>query len=479
MEKPLLSNFQAIAPLILQSHERYLATAFDESMTLVQKVNKVIMHLDEVGSLASNVSEQWSTVMEWLLEDGMTDSIASRLDEMVLDGTLDTIINENVMNLKADTVYVDEQLGLKADQSTLETKADKVETETSINLKANKSLLSYVHVQDGGVLPTNLDNYELLQTFITANKGKVIHFGTGVYNISKPILLPMNTEIVGVSGLWNDITTGTTLKRTNNTPDLKHNVDAVLILDYEPSEGYHRNSKVLKMNLEGYGNTFRNSYGVYAPKSAFIEIKDVHIRYVDQVFYSENTWQSYISISGRYARKGIVFKSPISFATGTSIVFEKCFMSYIDEIAYDIYGLTYSTFNSCASDFIEGVCYDFNTCKGIVLNGCGAEYSADTLGNWNSTLTINSMMVLHPKGKAPSTSSAYLKTRQGGKSSFVSCDFGALENAGDTYNMICDAGATQVFINTPTPTGGNTFVSHSAGAKTIELGNAGLVVTPA
>jgi hypothetical protein len=475
MTKPLISGFDALAPLLIQKYERFLPTAFDESMSLLQKVNKVIVYLNQIGELTNNVVDQWNEVMEWIEQEGFSDLVSAKLEGWALDGTLESIINEEIFNDKADKTYVDTQLGLKANATDLALKEDK----TVVALKSNKTTLPYVHVEDAGILPDGTDVYTSLQAFITANKGKRIQLGQGTYTISKPILLPIGTELVGVQGIWNDVT-GTVLKRTTNNVEAKYSIDAVLILDYEPSENYHRNSKVKHINLDGFGDSSRNAYGIYAKSSAYIELRDVHIRYVDQGFYTENTWQSILNVSVRYARKGIVFASPSQISTGTSIIFEKCFMSYISDKAYDIYGLNYSTMISCAGDFIDGSVYVFNRCKGIVMNGCGTEYSADVFDNWASTVTVNGLNVLHPKGKTPSSASAYLKTRTApAKTTFVTCDLGALETPGDSYNIICDGGGVMVFVNTDKPTGGNTFISYSGGSKIVEIGSAGLVVSPA
>jgi hypothetical protein len=346
--------------------------------------------------------------------------------------------------------------------------------------KANMSTLPYVHVESANIFPDGSDVSTSLQSFINANKGKVIQLGLGTYHLSKPLMLPLGTILKGFVGKWNDISIASTLKRTTKDKDSKFGIDAIVIMDYDPDESYHRSGKLLNLNLEGFGDTtFRNDYGVYAKSCAFIELKDVHVRYTDQVYYTENTWQSYISMTGRYARKGIVFASPTQVSTGTSTVFEKCFMSYMDDCSYDIYGLNYSSLISCASDFAIGGAYRFNRCKGITMNSCGCEYSSDPFDNWASTITVNSMVVLHPNGKTPTTSSAYLKTRTAGKTTFNSCDFGALESPGDSYNIICDGGSTMVFNATDKPTGGNVFISYSGGSKIVEIGNAGLVVSPA
>jgi hypothetical protein len=98
MTKPLLSNFASVAPMMIQRYERYLPTSFDESMSLVEKVNKVIVYLNQIGEITNDVVDQWNTVMEWVTGDGIADTINERLDAMVTDGTLDDIINHAIFD---------------------------------------------------------------------------------------------------------------------------------------------------------------------------------------------------------------------------------------------------------------------------------------------------------------------------------------------------------------------------------------------
>lgn len=114
MTKPIINSFSSLAPLIIQKYERYLPTAFDESMTLLQKVNKIIKYLDDTGTLMSDLLTQWNSVMEWVADEGVSDSVTSTLDKWSTDGTLSNLINNvvfsgitNSINLKADKTYVD------------------------------------------------------------------------------------------------------------------------------------------------------------------------------------------------------------------------------------------------------------------------------------------------------------------------------------------------------------------------------------
>lgn len=96
--KPSLTGFNRIGELFIHKYERYLPTAFDDSLSLLDKVNKTIEYMNQVGALSNNVVDQWNEVMEWTMNDGLTDATNERLDEFAENGTLDTIINHNIFN---------------------------------------------------------------------------------------------------------------------------------------------------------------------------------------------------------------------------------------------------------------------------------------------------------------------------------------------------------------------------------------------
>lgn len=102
MEKPVITNFQTLGTLLIQKYERYLPTAFDESLSLVQKVNKVIIHLNQIGELTNDVTDQWNKVMEWILEDGLTEAVSDgveiKIQEMIDNGAFDEIVNETIFS---------------------------------------------------------------------------------------------------------------------------------------------------------------------------------------------------------------------------------------------------------------------------------------------------------------------------------------------------------------------------------------------
>jgi hypothetical protein len=95
--KPVISSVQQLVPLFIEGYDHYLPTAFNESMSLLQKVNKVIKGLEDVYTITNSVVEQWNAVMEWVLGEGLNDTITTRLDAMVADGTFESIIDQAVL----------------------------------------------------------------------------------------------------------------------------------------------------------------------------------------------------------------------------------------------------------------------------------------------------------------------------------------------------------------------------------------------
>lgn len=117
MSKPSLVKFNQFAELLIQKYERYLPTAYDENMSLLQKVNKVIVFLGDVGKLNNKLIEQWNTVMEWVMNDGLDESVTTRLNTMMENGEFDTLINQTILGSKA-RIIVSAEAPTTADTET-------------------------------------------------------------------------------------------------------------------------------------------------------------------------------------------------------------------------------------------------------------------------------------------------------------------------------------------------------------------------
>jgi hypothetical protein len=159
MDKPTLSN-QNVFGLFVQHYESYLPFVFDDNLTLLEKVNKIIIYLNQIGKLSNNVLDQWNQVMEWVMADGLNGSVDEKLNAMVADGTLDTIINHNIFNdlsTKVDantTAIADQSSKLTQDEAKLssqQTDIDSLKTLTSSHTTSINSLTTQQSTQDQSI----------------------------------------------------------------------------------------------------------------------------------------------------------------------------------------------------------------------------------------------------------------------------------------------------------------------------------------
>lgn len=86
-----------MAELLIQQYERYLPSAFDDSLSILQKVNLVVEHMNKTGLLVNEVVKQWNEVMEWVMNDGFKENLDALLDEMMETGVFDQIITEALL----------------------------------------------------------------------------------------------------------------------------------------------------------------------------------------------------------------------------------------------------------------------------------------------------------------------------------------------------------------------------------------------
>lgn len=110
MAKPDLLPMGTIDPVTFQKYERYLPTAFDESLSLLEKMNKIIHYMNEIGDLTNEMLTQWNAVYDWVMNEGLEEAVTAQLVEWLNDGTLTDIVYdaiEQLAGLKADITYVD------------------------------------------------------------------------------------------------------------------------------------------------------------------------------------------------------------------------------------------------------------------------------------------------------------------------------------------------------------------------------------
>ena len=165
MQKPELRRFEKLGEMMVQVYERYLPTAFDESMTLLEKMNKIIEYLNQIGRLTNDVVEEWNKVMEWILNDGLEDYVKETLEKWYEEGKFADLVIQVIDELK--------QFGV--------------------------SVKTYGAVGDG-----KTDDIEAFEKAIAS--GYPVYIPNGKFAVSRSIKIPSNTVITG-AGIDNAVVT--------------------------------------------------------------------------------------------------------------------------------------------------------------------------------------------------------------------------------------------------------------------------------
>lgn len=107
-----------IAPLLVQEYERYLPTAFDDGMTMLQKMNRIIEHINSLESVNQAMLDNWNALVEWAQTGYIADTIVATLNGWLSNGQLTNIalsrwypVGDNALRAQ-DSVYLNNDANL-------------------------------------------------------------------------------------------------------------------------------------------------------------------------------------------------------------------------------------------------------------------------------------------------------------------------------------------------------------------------------
>lgn len=196
---------------IVQDNFPFIAQDFD-SLTLYEKYAKIVGYLNAVIKKTDLTSEQMEKLVK--LQDELTNyvnnyfdnldvqnEINNKLDEMITDGTFDSIINDRLFNDLKSQIQ-------------------------SLNTELNKRLRYYK------VTPETPEDDIL--SLLAINEAKIIEFEHGTYNFTKRIIVNKNTTL-----LFNH--------STINTSFVDQYGDPVALLNYQLTDeflGYKGNGNI-------------------------------------------------------------------------------------------------------------------------------------------------------------------------------------------------------------------------------------------
>lgn len=168
---------KTFTPITMQKYETVIPTAFDPSLSMLEKVNKVIKQMNELGLITNDLIEQWNKLLEWIIGEGIENAVNERLNSMIADGTLADIIN----------VQIFEDLNFKIDS-----KLDRVIFNQILPELQEIDKLPFISTSNDPDFVTNgtVDMTQKLQDYIDElQDGQTLYIAKGIYKVSKNLLL--------------------------------------------------------------------------------------------------------------------------------------------------------------------------------------------------------------------------------------------------------------------------------------------------
>jgi len=97
MAEDNLTPLPFITPMSYQPYERYLPSAYDPSMSIYEKMTNVLEALNYMGKISNDMIKQWNEFVIWVNGKGLQTAVNKKLDDMVQDGTLASLINDKML----------------------------------------------------------------------------------------------------------------------------------------------------------------------------------------------------------------------------------------------------------------------------------------------------------------------------------------------------------------------------------------------
>lgn len=169
--------------------ELNLLSVYDlESYTLnelyyivAKKVNEILIELNRFEIVINDEITEQTTILKYLLEGGVSEEIVKKLNSWVEDGTLSTIINNNVFKLINDKVN---EYSQKVDELTLNLPYKKYERGEEIEIDTRK----FIHTGSTIFANKSYGRYEQgapLSTIVGESRPQTEVLGTDTKGLSK------------------------------------------------------------------------------------------------------------------------------------------------------------------------------------------------------------------------------------------------------------------------------------------------------
>jgi len=106
-------RYSHISPLGVQRYDTILPNAFDESLSILEKINKIIEHLRLIIENTNGINDDFNLLLqrfeelkEWVVNVALPESLIEILNEWLDSGKLEEILSDKVLGMKADKTTV-------------------------------------------------------------------------------------------------------------------------------------------------------------------------------------------------------------------------------------------------------------------------------------------------------------------------------------------------------------------------------------
>jgi parallel beta-helix repeat protein len=114
-----MNKLSTVFPIMIDKYEQFIPNI--EGMGVPDKINAIIQYLNRIGKLSNDVVADWNKVMVWVMDEGLTDSVNAKIDDLIAKGLFDELLQtsfDDINTQLVDIAYNVKSFGVKGDGVT-------------------------------------------------------------------------------------------------------------------------------------------------------------------------------------------------------------------------------------------------------------------------------------------------------------------------------------------------------------------------
>lgn len=138
MDFSTLRKFDKLYPVAIQKYDTF---SLDQDANVIDKMNRLIQFMNQIGKVSNDVIRNWNQVMEWTVKNGLNDYVVDEIEKMNAEGQfteifteLDTAFNDRINDVNeqlAENMQDLTQRGINVMQPPYNAKGDGVTDDTA------------------------------------------------------------------------------------------------------------------------------------------------------------------------------------------------------------------------------------------------------------------------------------------------------------------------------------------------------------